>query len=87
MSDFLHTIPLVNRGIKIRCKELHYYTYKNFIKTVLNDSDEDLDYFITDFLGKSITNYDVGDLDIIDKFIIITYITNNTKYLGIITEY
>ena len=74
MSEFLHTIPLVNRGIKIRCKELHYYTYKNFVKTVLNDSDEDLDYFITDFLKENITNYDIGDLDVIDKFIIIAYI-------------
>lgn len=74
MSEFLHTIPLVNRGIKVRCKELHYYAYKNLVKTVLNDSDEDLDFFITELLQDLITNYDGGKLDIIDKFTILTYL-------------
>ena len=40
-------------------------------KTVLNDSDEDLDFFITELLQDLITNYDGGKLDIVDKFTIL----------------
>ena len=74
MAEFLHTIPLVNRGIKIRCKELHFYEYKNLVKTVLNDSNEDLDFFITDLLNDLIVNYDAAKLDVLDKFILLTYL-------------
>jgi hypothetical protein len=66
MSSFMHTIPLRNRNLRVRCKELDFITYKNLTKTIYNDSNEDIDAYIDAVIHSiAVTDEDTSRLDII----------------------
>jgi hypothetical protein len=68
----MHTIPLRNRNLRVRCKELDFITYKNLTKTIYNDSNEDIDAYIDAVIHSiAVTDEDTSRLDIIDRFIIL----------------
>ena len=71
MPSFLHTIPLYNRNLKVKCKELDFITYKNLTKTIYNNQSENIDAYIDEVLNDLVVNADVSEFDIIDKFIIL----------------
>ena len=71
MPSFVHSIPLYNRNIKVKCKELDFITYKNLTKTIYNNQPENIDAYIDEVLNDLVVNEDVSEFDIIDKFIIL----------------
>lgn len=74
MPNFVHTIPLNNRNLRIKCRELDFITYKNLTKTIYNDSAEDIDTYVDEVLHDLIVNDDPTHFDIIDKFIILGHL-------------
>lgn len=76
MPSFVHTFPLVNKNVNVKCKEMTFHTYKNLTKTIYNEDEDGINTYADQTLKEVILNYPHNHLDIIDKIILLISLRN-----------
>ena len=82
MSSFVYPINLLSQSREALFKQLSYKTYKDLIKTIINNDTNSLLYFLDNLL-ESLSVEKINTLTVLDKFYILTFIygTNLTTTL------